>query len=139
VNFIAIWKGLVIQCVLGLGNFEIQKSETLTQEIMIEQKNENQNPQHEDGSNQESSNQRTNQERGGYDLNPTDRDENGTDGEFEEKEGKLEVTSKTTDPSEENEDEENPEIQLPPNEDPNVNAENENQREKTGTMRNLPQ
>lgn len=104
---------------------------------MNQQKNENRNPQ--DGKN---SNPRTNQERGRNDLNPTDRGERKTDREFdldEEKESKLKVSSKTIDPSKNKDlEKQNENKSLPRHEDPNVNAENENHREKTGTMRNLP-
>ena len=98
---------------------------------MNQQKNENRNPQ-----NDNSSNERTNQERGRNDLNPTDR-------EFdfdEEKKKNMEVTAKTENPArDETLDKTDKPKALPRLEDPNINAENENRREKTGTMRNQPQ
>lgn len=105
---------------------------------MNQQKNENRNPQDE-----KKSNQRTNQEEGRNDLNPTDRDPRDSGREFDlddNKQRNLKVTSKAEDPSKDKTlDKKNQDKSLPRHEDPKVNAENENRKEKTGTMRNQPQ
>lgn len=104
---------------------------------MNQQQNESSNGQKE-----ERSNQRTNQERGNHDLNPTEWEEGDTEREFDldgDKERNLEVTSKTENPSQDSTlGQENQSRSLPRTEDPNVNAENENRRENSGTMRNQP-
>lgn len=104
---------------------------------MNQQKNENRNSHDEN-----KSNQRTNQEVGKNDLNPTDRTQRDPEREFDlddSKPRKLEVTSKAENPSKyKTLDNKNQDKSLPRHEDPNVNAENENRKEKTGTMRNQP-
>lgn len=105
---------------------------------MNQQKNENRNSHDEN-----KSNQRTNQEEGRNDLNQTDRDQGDHEREFDlddDKQRNLKVTSKGEDPSKDKTlDKKNQDKSLPRHEDPNVNAENENRKEKTGTMRNEPQ
>lgn len=105
---------------------------------MNQQKNENRNSHDEN-----KSNQRTNQEKGRNDLNQTDRDQGDHEREFDlddDKQRNLKVTSKGEDPSKDKTlDKKNQDKSLPRHEDPNVNAENENRKEKTGTMRNEPQ
>jgi hypothetical protein len=104
---------------------------------MNQQKNENRNSH-----DQNRSNQRTNQEEGRNDLNQTDRDQRDSEREFDlddDKQRNLKVTSKGEDPSKDKTlDKKNQDKSLPRHEDPNVNAENENRKEKTGTMRNEP-
>jgi hypothetical protein len=104
---------------------------------MNQQENEKRNPQHED-----KSIQKTNEESGRNDLNPTDRDERDTEREFELDEDKsrnLEITSKSNDSDEDGDrDDEKIKRELPPHEDPNVNADRESRDEKFGTMRNQP-
>lgn len=105
---------------------------------MNQQKNKNRNSHDEN-----KSNQRTNQEKGRNDLNQTDHDQGDHEREFDlddDKQRNLKVTSKGEDPSKDKTlDKKNQDKSLPRHEDPNVNAENENRKEKTGTMRNEPQ
>jgi hypothetical protein len=104
---------------------------------MYEPRNENEESQQD-----ERSNQRTNQEKGNNDLNPTDRDEKEIEREFdldEDKERKVDITSKVRDPSSEIEVEDQHIERSPARfDDPNINAELENRRINTGTMRNQP-
>lgn len=104
---------------------------------MSQQENENRNSQDE-----EKSIQKTNEESGRNDLNPTDRDERDTEREFDldgDKERNLDITSESKDSYKDgNIDEEETERELPPHEDPNVNADSESREKKFGTMRNQP-
>lgn len=105
---------------------------------MIQQKDEKFNPKHED-----KGNQKTNQESGRNGLNPIDLDERDTEREFdldEDKERNLEVKFQSNDSNKGDKGQnKKKKIELPPHEDPNVNADSETRDEKFGSMRNQPE
>jgi hypothetical protein len=104
---------------------------------MNQQENENRNPQDE-----EKSIQKTNEESGRNDLNPTDQDKRDTEQEFDldgDKERNLDINSESKNPYKDgNTGKNKTERELPPHEDPNVNADSESRDKKFGTMRNQP-
>jgi hypothetical protein len=104
---------------------------------MSQQENKSRNPEDED-----KRNQRTNEESGRHDLNPTDRDESDTEQEFDldgDKERNLDITSNSQDSdNDKKRGDEKTKKELPPHEDPNVNADKENREENFGSKRNQP-
>lgn len=103
---------------------------------MNQLENERHNPLHED-----KTFQKTNEESGRNDLNSTDRDERDTEREFEfdgKKKRSLDINSQSKDSDKSGNRDRKTEIELPPHEDPNENADKESREEKFGTMRNQP-